>query len=100
MFISFSPFDVKYGAKEAPFELANCTVFESDGDIVEDRTKVVEWFAKYLVTWEGDDQVATVFADADAGWVDECCIAAVVVFVFHFETPLFVSGCGPKPFSR
>ncbi len=84
----------------APFELANCAVLESAGDIVEDRSEVVERFAKDLIARKGDDQVAAIFADSDAGWVTECCVAGVAVLVFHFETPLFVSGFGPKPFSR
>lgn len=85
---------------KAPFELANCTVLESAGDVVENRSEVVERFAKYLIAGQSDDQVAAVFADADAGWVDECCVVGGAVFVFHCETPLFVSGCEPKPFSR
>ncbi len=80
--------------------LADGAVFESAGDVVEDRAKVVERLAKYLVTGKADDQVATVFADADAGWIDESCVAGAVALIFHFETPLFVSGCGPKPLFR
>jgi len=85
---------------KAPFELANCAIGEGASDIVENRSEEVERFAKYLIAGQGYDQVAAVFADADAGWVDECCVVGVAVLVFHFETPLFVSGCEPKPFSR
>jgi hypothetical protein len=85
---------------KAPFELANCAVLESARDVVEDRSEVVERLAKYLIAGQGYDQVAPILADADAGWVDECCVVGVAVLVFHFETPLFVSGCEPKPFSR
>lgn len=69
---------------KAPFQLANCAVLESAGDVVEDCPEVVERFAKYLVSWQGDDQVAAILADADAGWGDECCVVGVAVLVFHF----------------
>jgi len=84
----------------APFELANRGVLKGAGDVVEDSSEVVERFAKYLIAGQGDDQVAAVFADADAGWVDKCCVVGGAVFVFHCETPLFVSGFEPKPLSR
>jgi len=42
-------------------------------DIVEDRSEVVERFAKHLVARQGHDQAAAIFAYADA------------VLVFHFE---------------
>ena len=77
-----------------------CAVFNGAGDVIENRGEVVERFAKYLVAGQADDQVAAIVADADAGWVDENCVVGVAVLVFHFETPLFVSGFGPKPLSR
>jgi hypothetical protein len=48
---------------------------------------------------EGDDQVASIFADADASWVDESCVVGVAVPVFHFETPLFVSCSSNRHYS-
>ncbi|MCX6127410.1 MAG: hypothetical protein NTV34_22035 [Proteobacteria bacterium] len=83
-----------------PYRLADRAVFQGASDVIENRAEVVERFTNYLVAGEADDQVAAIVADADAGWVDENCVVGVAVLVFHFETPLFVSGFGPKPLSR
>ena len=83
-----------------PCGLPDCASFRSVSDVVEDRSEVVERFAKDLIAWEGDDQVAAIFADADAGWIDESCVDRVTVLVLHCEPLLFVSGFGPKPLSR
>ena len=74
--------------------------FRRNADVIENRSEVIERFSENLIAWEGDDQVAAIFAYADACWIDECCVAGVAVFVFHFEPFLFVSGFGPKPLSR
>lgn len=74
--------------------------FRRGSDVVEDCSEVVDRFAEDLIAREADEQVAAIFAYADAGGVDESCVAGVAVLVFHCETFLAVSGFGPKPLSR
>lgn len=67
----------------APFALDGRFGLGSAADVGEDRAEVVEGFAEHLIAWEGDNQVAAVFAYADAGRVDECCLGEVAVLSFH-----------------
>ena len=70
-------------------------------DIDQNCSKVRDWLSNDEVPGQRDDKVALIFADADAGWVDERSRLTVVVCVFHVCKLLkYVNGFGIIPFSH
>ena len=67
----------------------------------ENGAEIINWLSYYEVSGKRDDEVALVFAHADAGWIDECAWLTVVVCVFHVCNLLkCVNGFGVIPFSH
>ena len=63
-----------------------CAGFGGVCVVVQNRSIIRKRLACDSVSWESDDEVAPVFANADAGGVDEICVAGVTAFDFHLST--------------
>jgi hypothetical protein len=71
---------------------------DTQAEVIQNSSVIRKRLAKDLIAREADDQVPPLFADADAGRVDESCAVGVAVLNLHLCTlswSLMVVGRNP-----